>query len=118
MLGRSANGIYWMARYIERAENLARLLDDALDLVLDASEFGGADLPSPLDGLLSVLSVRDDFERRFPGSDRETLLRYLTFDRGNTQSVLTMITAMVIGCGLTSLSGSANSTARFLSRNS
>ena len=26
MLGRTANNIYWMARYVERAENLARLL--------------------------------------------------------------------------------------------
>jgi uncharacterized alpha-E superfamily protein len=27
MLGRTANGLYWMFRYIERAENIARLID-------------------------------------------------------------------------------------------
>ena len=27
MLGRTANGIFWMSRYIERAENMARLID-------------------------------------------------------------------------------------------
>ena len=27
MLGRTASGIFWMARYLERAENTARLLD-------------------------------------------------------------------------------------------
>ncbi len=27
MLGRTANGIFWMYRYMERAENIARLLE-------------------------------------------------------------------------------------------
>ncbi|HEY9057790.1 MAG TPA: alpha-E domain-containing protein, partial [Aurantimonas sp.] len=27
MLGRTANGLFWMFRYIERAENMARLVD-------------------------------------------------------------------------------------------
>ncbi len=27
LLGRTANGLYWMFRYIERAENMARLVD-------------------------------------------------------------------------------------------
>jgi len=34
MLGRSANGIYWMARYLERAENTARLLDVGFRMAL------------------------------------------------------------------------------------
>ena len=31
MLGRTANGLFWMFRYLERAENTARLLDAAAD---------------------------------------------------------------------------------------
>ena len=34
LLGRSANGLFWMARYIERAENMARLVDTGLRLAL------------------------------------------------------------------------------------
>ena len=34
MLSRVANSIYWMARYIERAENIARLVDVNLHLIL------------------------------------------------------------------------------------
>jgi uncharacterized alpha-E superfamily protein len=34
MLGRSANGIFWMFRYLERAENTARLLDAGFRMAL------------------------------------------------------------------------------------
>lgn len=37
MLGRSANGIFWMARYLERAENTARLLDAGFRMALTRS---------------------------------------------------------------------------------
>lgn len=38
MLGRTANGLYWMFRYIERAENSARLIDAGLRMSLTRSE--------------------------------------------------------------------------------
>jgi uncharacterized alpha-E superfamily protein len=34
MLGRAANGVFWMARYLERAENTARLIDVGFHLAL------------------------------------------------------------------------------------
>ncbi len=34
MLGRSANGVFWMFRYLERAENCARLLDTGFRMAL------------------------------------------------------------------------------------
>ena len=34
MLGRTANGLYWMFRYIERAENIARLVDAGVRMSL------------------------------------------------------------------------------------
>src|SRR5580692_10532623 len=35
MLSRVANSLYWMSRYIERAENIARIVDVNLQLLLD-----------------------------------------------------------------------------------
>ena len=35
MLSRVADSIYWMSRYIERAENVARFVDVNLKLMLD-----------------------------------------------------------------------------------
>jgi uncharacterized alpha-E superfamily protein len=40
MLGRTANGLYWMFRYIERAENIARLIDAGLRVSLTRSGSG------------------------------------------------------------------------------
>ena len=34
MLGRTANGLFWMFRYLERAENTARLLDAGMRMAL------------------------------------------------------------------------------------
>jgi uncharacterized alpha-E superfamily protein len=36
MLSRVAQSLYWMARYVERAENTARLVDVNLQLLLDS----------------------------------------------------------------------------------
>lgn len=44
MLSRVADSIYWMARYVERAENLARLLLSTQDLLLDAGAEGGEEV--------------------------------------------------------------------------
>jgi uncharacterized alpha-E superfamily protein len=35
MLSRVANSIYWMSRYTERAENVARFIDVNLQMILD-----------------------------------------------------------------------------------
>ncbi len=35
MLSRAADNLYWMARYLERAENLARLVDTNAQFLLD-----------------------------------------------------------------------------------
>ena len=35
MLSRVADNLYWMARYLERTENLARLVDVSASLMLD-----------------------------------------------------------------------------------
>ncbi|TGW05774.1 hypothetical protein EN788_45670, partial [Mesorhizobium sp. M2D.F.Ca.ET.145.01.1.1] len=38
LLGRTANGLYWMNRYIERAENMARLVDAGLRMALTRTQ--------------------------------------------------------------------------------
>ena len=67
MLGRTANGLYWMFRYIERAENIARLIDAGLRMSLTRSGTGDDDW----DGVLESAGIASPFafERREGGWD-------------------------------------------------
>ncbi len=42
MLSRTADNLYWLARYVERAEYLARILDTTLRLITLPLSYGGA----------------------------------------------------------------------------
>ena len=92
MLSRVAENLYWISRYVERAENVARLLDVGLFLELDAPGLaadggeGGA-----VEGVLTILACRAAFERAHPSGGRDAVLRFLTFDRQHRQSIVAMI---------------------------
>ncbi|AMV39285.1 alpha-E domain-containing protein [Planctomyces sp. SH-PL62] len=90
MLSRVAESLYWMGRYIERAENVARLVDIGLFIELDA-EIGSGEGFAPVEIALRILSCREDLPMDVGVSSRDAALRFLTFDRGNHQSILSMI---------------------------
>jgi uncharacterized alpha-E superfamily protein len=91
MLSRVAENLYWIGRYIERAENVARLLDVGFDVELDAAGQGGGTVS--VEGTLAVLACRDAFVRAYAADrpPREAILRFLTFDRQHNHSILAMI---------------------------
>jgi uncharacterized alpha-E superfamily protein len=92
MLSRVAENLYWLSRYVERAESLARMLDDAFHLELDAADLTGDTTGrGPVDGVLTILACRTAFESTHGPGNRDTVLRFLTFDRQNNQSILAVI---------------------------
>lgn len=94
MLSRVAENLYWISRYVERVENVARLLDVGFHLELDASiPAKESTEPSPIEGVLTILACRESFERDrdVAERDREHVLRFLTFDRHNPHSILAML---------------------------
>ena len=94
MLSRVAENLYWISRYVERAENVARLLDVGFHLELDASGLAGdVGGQRPIESVLTILACRDAFEAMHgPGpKDREAVLRFLTFERSNPHSILAML---------------------------
>src|SRR3954463_8766381 len=94
MLRRGAENLYWISRYVERVENVARLLDVGFHLELDAAGIaGGGDELGPIEAVLTILACREAFERAHgPGkTDREAVLRFLTFERENDHSILAML---------------------------
>jgi uncharacterized alpha-E superfamily protein len=87
MLGRTANGLYWMFRYIERAENIARLVDAGLRMALTRS--GAAE--DDWDGVLQSAGVREEYDLvhdKLTGADA---IDYLMRDRSNPSSVMSCI---------------------------
>jgi uncharacterized alpha-E superfamily protein len=91
MLSRVAENLFWMSRYLERAENVARLLDIGLYLELDSPAPRAQDGSAPIEIALYILACRDAFHGAHPLAERSNVLRFLTFDRSNPQSILSMI---------------------------
>jgi uncharacterized alpha-E superfamily protein len=100
MLSRVAENLYWISRYVERVENVARLLDVGFHLELDAASVAhpAGDL-GPTESVLAILACRDAFEKAH-GDDaaggsaeahREAVLTFLTFDRQNSHSIVAML---------------------------
>src|SRR6202012_306969 len=81
MLSRVADSLYWMSRYLERAENNARQLDVTMGLMLDA---GGADFEPRWERLLAALGKPAGME--WNGS-LESMARRLVFDNLHPTSV-------------------------------
>ncbi len=92
MLSRVAENLYWMSRYVERVENVARLLDDGFHLELDAAGLTTDEgRSSTLDSILTILACREAFDATKSEGDREAVLRFLTFDRSSRHSLMTFI---------------------------
>ena len=66
MLSRSAKHLYWLARYVERAENIARMIDVNLELILDFPD----DHSLNWKPLIDTLDINELFER---GENTQTL---------------------------------------------
>jgi uncharacterized alpha-E superfamily protein len=92
MLSRVAENLYWMSRNIERAENLARLLGVGFDLELDAAGLArDVQGQGPIERVLTILACRDAYERASGPAERESMLRFLTFENKNPQAIVGMI---------------------------
>src|SRR5437762_4587127 len=87
LLSRVAEAVYWMARYIERAENVARFLDVNHNLMLDLAQ-GYTDQWQPIvdttgDGAL--------FRKGYGEATRENVVRFLAFDPAYANSIYSCI---------------------------
>jgi uncharacterized alpha-E superfamily protein len=89
MLSRVANSIYWMCRYIERAENVARFISVNLNLLLDLPSEKG----KHWEPLVMITGDQAQFEKTYPDYRQEAVVRFLTFDRDYPNSIVTCLAA-------------------------
>jgi uncharacterized alpha-E superfamily protein len=83
MLSRVADAIYWMNRYVERAENVARFIDVNLHLALDFPEGS-----SQWEPLVATTGDSELFAKRYGEASRDNVLHFLTFDRESPNSII------------------------------
>jgi uncharacterized alpha-E superfamily protein len=86
MLSRVADAIYWMSRYVERAENVARFVDVNLHLALDFPEGGAQWEP-----LVATTGDSEMFAKRYGEASRDNVLQFLTFDRESPNSIISCL---------------------------
>lgn len=87
MLSRVADSVYWMSRYVERAENVARFIDVNFQLMLD--DAGGDD--RQWQPLVNTTGDHEDFAKRYGAATQESVIKFLTFDTANPNSILSCL---------------------------
>lgn len=91
MLSRIAEYHYWLGRYVERAENTARVVGDYYQTLLDI----GQDMSSTGDGWGMILEISgeiDAYRHRYDTVHPALVEQFVTFDRSNPSSILCCIT--------------------------
>ncbi|GAB4341617.1 MAG: alpha-E domain-containing protein [Cyanophyceae cyanobacterium] len=89
MLSRVADSIYWLNRYIERAENVARFIDVNLKLTLD----GPNGLPQQWAPLIETTGDLDRFTQRYGTVTDANAIQFLAFDRDYPNSIASCLRA-------------------------
>lgn len=85
MLSRTADHLFWMSRYIERAENLARLLDVTWQMSLVPQSLEAAN--QNWNAVIALNSLEEEFAARYPAVNAENVLRFMVSDAGNQVSI-------------------------------
>lgn len=89
MLSRVADSVYWMSRYVERAENVARFIEVNFQLTLDSPFIED----KQWEPLVNTSGDHEDFTRRYGSATQENVLKFLITDPQNPNSILSCVRA-------------------------
>jgi len=87
MLSRVAENLYWMGRYLERAENTARFINSTTQVLLDLPR----DAAFGWDVLLKVAGLDEIYGEHYPQIDEDSIVHFLVEDERNPSSILSSI---------------------------
>ncbi len=87
MLSRVADSIYWLNRYIERAENVARFIDVNLHLMLDLP----TDINQQWQPLIYTTGDLELFQNHYGEINGENVIQFLTFDGDYPNSIISCV---------------------------
>jgi uncharacterized alpha-E superfamily protein len=87
MLGKTAGGLFWMFRLLERSENIARLVDAGFRIALTRSTASADDWAS----VVATAGVREAYRQRHSDYGAANVIDFLLRDRSNPSSVMSAI---------------------------
>ncbi len=91
MLSRVANSLFWMSRYLERAENISRIVDVNLQSLLDYKTLDDKRIKEQWDPLVNTLGDDELFAKLYKKADSRSVTEFLTFNEKNPNSILSSI---------------------------
>src|SRR6202167_5694489 len=91
MLSRTADHLYWMSRYIERAESLARLVDAHYRMSLLPQS--GDNLTQSLSTAMTALQVEQAYRERHEAVVPQAVFEFLSLDRDHAGSIVNCLRA-------------------------
>lgn len=89
MLGKTAGGLFWMFRFLERSENTARLIEAGFRMALTRSAVGADEWKS----IVTAAGVRSEFEARYSAYETQDVIDFLLRDPDNPSSVKSSVEA-------------------------
>jgi uncharacterized alpha-E superfamily protein len=89
MLSRSAERLYWLARYLERTENTARLLSVYMNLMFDMP----MDVQVSWRNLLTIFGAENAFLKLYDVPNEQNTMRFLLTDTANPGSLFSSLNA-------------------------
>ena len=92
MLSRVADSLYWMSRYIERAENNARIADVNLQMLLDLTNPKEADPAQAWDPIISSLEENELFDSLYEKPDGKAVIDFVSLQKKNPNSIYSCLT--------------------------
>jgi uncharacterized alpha-E superfamily protein len=84
MLGKTAGGLYWMFRFLERGENTARLIEAGFRIALTRSNDNASEWKS----VVTTAGVRRGYDAKYDSYDAHKVVDYLLRDTDNSSSVI------------------------------
>ncbi|GAB3371196.1 alpha-E domain-containing protein [Spongiibacter taiwanensis] len=87
MLSRVAERVYWFARYLERVESMARLINVYTSLLFDLPKDTGISWHN----LVIASGSHHEYERRFSVKDEKRVVRFLLEDTSNLGSLMSSL---------------------------
>jgi uncharacterized alpha-E superfamily protein len=91
MLSRVANCLYWMSRYIERAENIARIVDVNLQLLLDLRDLNDERLAEHWMPIVQSTGEEEAFLELHKKATGQAVTEFLVFQADNPNSIVSSI---------------------------